>query len=79
VLGILAKTLIGTLFGTLVQATITADGLLAIVIICDPGNDETKETGTTTGELQLLGTKTVAGTYTNDEAAIVITALDGTL
>lgn len=79
VLGILANTLIGTLFGTFVQATITADGELQIVMTCDSGKDETKETGTTTGLDQDEGTKTVAGTQTKLEAAIVTTAELGTL
>lgn len=35
------------------------------------GTFEAQETGTTTGETQVDGTTTVAGTKTNDEAGIV--------
>jgi len=35
-----------------------------MVMICDSGNELTALDGTTTGDLQLLGTATVAGTKT---------------
>jgi hypothetical protein len=60
--GIEAMTETGTLFGTLVQSTITADGDEAMVMIKVYGTDETHETGTTTGVAQVVGTTTVAGT-----------------
>jgi hypothetical protein len=43
------------------------------------GKVETSETATTTGEFQVVGTATVAGTTTNEETGTEITAVDGTL
>jgi hypothetical protein len=51
----------------------TADGSEAIVIKSEAGTDETKVNGTTTGDDHDCGTKIVAGTYTNDDAATVTT------
>jgi hypothetical protein len=64
----------------------TADGDDAIVITWLLGKDETHETGTTTGDDQVVGTTTVTGTETNDETltetiallGIVAIALDAT-
>jgi hypothetical protein len=69
VLGTEAIAVEGTEFGTLVQATMTEFGELAIVITNEAGSDETSEAATTTGELQELGTTTVAGTTTNELTA----------
>jgi hypothetical protein len=74
VLGTDAIKLLETLSGTFDQATITEFGELAIVMTCADGNDETAEAATTTGELQVDGIATVAGTKTNE-----LTATDETL
>jgi hypothetical protein len=63
--------------GTFVQATITEFGELAIVITKLAGNELTAEAATTTGDDQVVGTATVAGTTTNDETATETIALDG--
>jgi len=44
------------------------------------GNDDTNDNGTTTGDTHVDGIVTVAGTVTvtNDDSAIVTTAVDGT-
>lgn len=61
-LGIVAITLNGTLFGTLVYSIITTDGDEAIVIKAVDGKFSATEAGTTTGDYHVDGTTTVAGT-----------------
>jgi len=56
----------------------TTDGDEITVMIFEAGTDETQEAGTATGEVQVFGTVTVAGTYANEDTAIVTTAEDGT-
>jgi hypothetical protein len=69
----------GTDDGTLVEATITADGDDPIAITCDDGSDETHEIGTTTGDEKLDGITTEVGTKTNDESGTEVTIDDGTV
>jgi len=59
--GIETNTLSGTLLGTFEYSTTTADGWLEIETTWDPGNDETHEAGTTTGDDQCAGTATIDG------------------
>jgi len=76
--GIETMTEVGTVSGTLVHSTITADGDEAIVITSVDGSLETNETGTTTGLDQVDGMVTVAGTKTNDDVGTVTTIELGT-
>jgi hypothetical protein len=81
---------VGTEFGTFVQATMTTDGDDATKTTWVDGNDETSETGTTTGDDHVDGIVTVAGTDETatatdettydekDETATVTIAVDGT-
>jgi DICT domain-containing protein len=73
-------TVDGTDDGTLVEATITADGDEPIGINWLDGSDETNEIGTTTGdENPVDGMVTDDGMKTNDEVATVETIEAGTL
>jgi hypothetical protein len=86
VLGTDWMTELGTYDGTLVEATITADGDEPIEMTYELGSDETHEAGTTTGDEKLDGITIDDGMKTNDdvatvettEAGTVITADDGT-
>jgi len=49
-----------------------------MVMTIEAGSDETHETGTTTTDVHVDGTTTVAGTKTNEVVATVTTADDGT-
>jgi hypothetical protein len=70
----------GTDDGTLVEATMTADGDEPIATIWVDGSDETHEIGTTTGdENPVDGMATDDGMKTNDEVGIDETIEDGTL
>jgi hypothetical protein len=62
----------GTYDGTSDHETITADGDDPISITAELGNDETHETGTTTGDEKLDGTTTDDGMKTNDEVGTVV-------
>jgi len=80
-----AMTDVGTEFGTLVQATMATDGDEATTTTSVDDKLETHEIGTTTGDDQVDGMVTVAGTETETETdethcetATVTTALDGT-
>jgi hypothetical protein len=70
-------TLDGTLVGTLVHSTITADGDDPIGINWELGNLETNEIGTTTGELKLDGITTDDGTKTYELVATVVILVAG--
>jgi hypothetical protein len=59
-LAIVPTTLNGMLSGTFVHDTMTSDEPIAITY--ESLSDETHEFGTTTGDFQLVGTTTVAGT-----------------
>lgn len=78
-LGTLAIKLVGTLSGTFDHEIITELGDEAIVMITDDGTLLTCVQATTTGDDQLEGTTTVAGTATKLETATVTTAELGTL
>jgi hypothetical protein len=78
VLGTDWMTELGTYDGTLVEATITADGEAPIEMTYELGSDETHEAGTTTGDEKLDGITIDDGMKTNDDVATVETIEDGT-
>jgi hypothetical protein len=77
VVGIDSIKVYGMLFGTFSHETITAPGDEVISISSLYGKDETHDSGTTTGETQVSGTTTVAGTKTKVEAGTATTCDDG--
>jgi hypothetical protein len=62
-----------------VYETRTADDEESIVINCELLNDETHDNGTTTGEDHDVGTTTVLGTETNEDAGTLVITERGTV
>jgi len=78
VLGMLQTKLLETDDGTLVKSTMATEVDEAITMISLNGNEVTYESGTTTGDDQVVGTVTVCGTVTNELTGTSTTAVDGT-